>query len=59
MCDYKTGETLKGEASVRLVEESREAGETGAVGAYLNNAGVWQWVDESDSQRTHIVYIKS
>jgi hypothetical protein len=58
VCDYSTGKTLAGVASDELAYESAKAGSTGAVGAYLDEAGIWQWVDESDSRRTHTVYVE-
>jgi hypothetical protein len=51
---YDSNETLEGTASAELIKESR-AVETGAVGAYRDDAGVWQYVaqDREDFVRTH------
>lgn len=49
MCvrSYETGALLKGEASERLVQESASV-DTGAVPAYLDQEGVWQYVRPSE-----------
>lgn len=60
VCDYQTGATLDGAPSERLRNESAaERSGTGAVGAYRDDAGVWQWCDESDARRTHVVYVEA
>lgn len=48
---YDDGSLLAGLASERLVAESAAAGPTGAVPAYRDDAGVWQYVEPS--QVTH------
>ncbi len=57
--DYQTGAKLDGEASEELAERSAEAGDTGAVAAYRDNDGVWQYVREyeveSSRRRGHDV----
>lgn len=42
--DYETADPLPGELSAELVAESHEAAPTGAVLAYLDDEGVWQYV---------------
>lgn len=51
---YKTGNRLKGAPSDKLVEESfadQERRGTGAVYAYQDRDGVWQYVKPSDEDR--------
>lgn len=45
--DYDTGSSLRGAPSAELVERSAEADPTGAVPAYRDEAGVWQYVQPS------------
>ena len=49
--DMVTGETLTGTPSAALIEASEAEGETGAVAAYLDDAGVWQYVQTGDESR--------
>lgn len=42
--DYDTGNSLDGEASAELIAASLAEGETGAVPAYRDAQGVWQYV---------------
>lgn len=51
--DYQTGAELDGDASDTLAERSAEAGDTGAVAAYRDDEGMWQYVreDEVESAR--------
>jgi hypothetical protein len=44
---YETAETLEGGASEELVRESEAAEPTGAVPAYRDTDGVWQYVAPS------------
>ena len=46
--DYQTGTALDGEASETLAERSAEACDTGAVAAYRDDDGVWQYVREDE-----------
>ena len=47
--NYHTGETLEGRPSRELARESAaEQSGTGAVGARLDDRGVWQYVSESE-----------
>ena len=48
---YDDGAVLVGAPSAQLVAESAAAGPTGAVPAYRDDAGVWQYVEPS--QVTH------
>lgn len=54
--DYVSGEALEGAASDALTEASAEAAATGsgagAVAAYMDGSGVWQYVRE-DEQSFH------
>lgn len=45
---YETGDELSGTPSDRLVRESARAGDTGAVAAYRDTYGVWQYVPEHE-----------
>lgn len=45
---YKTGERLAGTPSDELVEQSLAASPTGAVNAYCDGSGVWQYVAQHD-----------
>ena len=47
--NFTTGEILSGNASAELVRESEAAAPTGAVMAYRDEAGVWQYVAERDA----------
>ena len=49
--NYDTGSTLPGTASETLARESAAAEPTGAVPAYRDAAGVWQYVAPSDIER--------
>jgi hypothetical protein len=51
--DYQTGAELDGDASETLAARSAEAGDTGAVPAYRDEDGVWQYVrpDEVEQAR--------
>ncbi len=56
VCDYKSGDRLKGAASEELVEASDEETQrtgTGAVLAYRDDDGIWQHVpcDQEDFYR--------
>lgn len=53
---YDTGSELEGVASEGLVEASADAGDTGAVAAYRDDAGVWHYVPDSqiDHYRCHL-----
>lgn len=44
---YNDASTLRGTASDELVRESESASPTGAVSAYRDQAGVWQYVSPS------------
>ena len=46
--DYETAEVLAGRASAELIEQSEHAEPTGAVPAYRDGNGVWQYVAPSD-----------
>lgn len=46
---YETGEELSGTPSDLLVRESARAGDTGAVAAYRDADGVWQYVPEHEA----------
>lgn len=56
VCNYQTGETLPGTASDELVAASEAEGSTGAVPAYRDADGVWQYVAPSqvDHYRTQL-----
>lgn len=47
VCDYDTGDRLDGEPSDELINESLAADPTGAVSAYQDAEGVWQYVPPS------------
>lgn len=44
---YDDGSPLAGVPSDVLVRESARAGQTGAVGAYRDTSGVWQYVPDA------------
>lgn len=46
VCDYSTGDLLTGTASAELISQSAKV-ETGAVPAYRDVQGVWQYVEPS------------
>jgi hypothetical protein len=48
--DYQSGEQLAGSASPDLTARSRAAGPTGAVPAYRDERGVWQYVQPQDQE---------
>lgn len=50
--DYDTGSRVHGTASAELVEQSEAASPTGAVPAYRDDAGVWQYVQPSQVEQT-------
>ncbi len=45
--DYDTSALLEGECSAELARQSAEAAPTGAVPAYRDSDGVWQYVEPS------------
>lgn len=45
--DYDSGDTLDGDVSDELRDESAAADPTGAVPAYRDDAGTWQYVAPS------------
>ena len=47
--DYETGDELAGAPSDELIRRSMAAGEEGAVAARRDAAGVWQYVDEAET----------
>jgi hypothetical protein len=49
--NYQSGSTLIGKPSAELVKESLAVGATGAVPAYADANGVWQYVSPSDVAR--------
>lgn len=53
--NYDDASTLSGTASELLIEMSEEAAPTGAVPAYLDEQGAWQYVAPSqvDHYRNH------
>lgn len=55
--NYITGMELDGTPSLELIEASESAGDTGAVGAYRDENGVWQYVEEGSRFGTHTVYV--
>lgn len=54
--DYGSGAPLEGEPSVELALRSAAAGDSGAVAAYRDADGVWQYVADSQvgHARTHL-----
>lgn len=60
---YDSGKRLPGIPSDDLVEASRDEGSTGAVPAYRDADGVWQYVQPSDVEhyrcnlREHVITI--
>jgi hypothetical protein len=54
--DYDSGDELEGTPSEELVGESEAVVDTGAVGAYRDDDGVWQYVPQHDEdrQRRHL-----
>jgi hypothetical protein len=49
VCNYQTGSALEGEPSEALIEASAaESSGTGAVCAYRDADGVWQYVPEDE-----------
>jgi hypothetical protein len=46
--DYQSGDSLPGRPSSELVEASLSEGPTGAVSAYRDESGVWQYVEHSE-----------
>lgn len=46
--DYQSGDSLPGKPSSDLVEASLSEGPTGAVSAYRDESGVWQYVEHSE-----------
>ena len=50
--NYQTGDSLTGRPSAELIAESEaESSGTGAVPAYRDESGVWQYVEPSDEDR--------
>jgi hypothetical protein len=49
--DYDTADRLDGSASEELVEQSVAAEPTGAVAAYRDDDGSWQYVPDCDVER--------
>jgi hypothetical protein len=53
LTNYQTGEDLEGDVSERLANALNDAAsnsETGAVYAYRDDAGVWQYVSPMDRE---------
>jgi hypothetical protein len=58
--NYNTGLTMHGRPSLRLVEESLRAGDTGAVWACKDEHDVWQYIipGERNCNKCTIVWVE-